>query len=574
MSDEEAELLDNFFTPKSHGEVRLEHYDASKLIINWFDTYPLSSRILEINDHRDKTWASSFIRLYEEYVKNRTEAQLAKKLAEENEYLRNQVALFKRKEFGASSEQFTSPPIEVEDTATNNAAVNLSTADLANQDKKLRLVSSNAGRKPLPDYLPRERVEYKLPIEKQICECCSGKLREIGEEVTEQLTLVPAYYKVIQHVRQKYVCRSCDKFVTAEGNKQLITGSSHASPELLADIAAKKYYYGLPFYRLENIAKQSGIPLSRTNMANWMNRLAERNLLCIYELLKSEIRNQEIIHADETSFQVLKEPGRPPQSTSYMWLYRSANTSSKQVVIFEYQPTRSREHPLSFLTGDYNNKFNGYLLTDGYAGYNKLPNVIRVGCMAHLRRKFDEALKILPAGADGSHAQQAMGMIGELYAIEANIKDQPDAFKYAARQSQSLPVLHKLKLWLDERYPNVLSKNPLGRAIRYAVEQWDYVYSYILDGRLAIDNNIAEREIKAFVIGRKNWLFSDSVDGAKANAIMYSLVQTALANGLDPYKYLLHVFTQLPHIKNSKELESLLPWSLQFEEGEVLRIAA
>lgn len=572
MSECELEMLRVLFNPITHGEVRIEKDEKNnQLIVNWYDEGFSSYSHMNMETRNEIYSAQTFLRLHKDFV---VLADRSKTLEQENEHLKNQVALFKHKEFGASSEQFTSHPIKVEGAATDSVAVSLSAADLANQDKKPRLVSSNAGRKPLPDYLPRERVEYKLPLEKQICECCSGKLREIGEEVTEQLTLVPAYYKVVQHVRQKYVCRLCDKFVTAEGNKQLITGSSYASPELLADVAAKKYYYGLPFYRLEKIAKQSGIPLSRTNMANWMNRLSECNLLCIYELLKSEMRDQDIIHADETSFQVLKEPGQPPQSTSYMWLYRSANTSSKQVVVFEYQPTRSREHPLNFLTGDYDNKFNGYLLTDGYAGYNKLPNVTRVGCMAHLRRKFDEALKILPAGADGSHAQQAMEMISELYAIEANIKDQPDTFKYAARKSQSLPVLYKLKLWLDERYPNVLSKNPLGRAIRYAVKQWDYVYRYILDGRLAIDNNIAEREIKAFVIGRKNWLFADSVDGANANAVMYSLVQTALANRLDPHKYLLHVFQQLPYIKNSNDVESLLPWNVKFTDTENLRIAA
>ena len=572
ISDEEADYLDSIFNPQFHGEVRVEKDEENnQLIVNWYDEGFSSYSHLNMKTQNEIYSAQTFLRLHTDFI---VLADKSKALEQENEYLKSQVALFKHKEFGTSSEQVTSPPIEVEDTATDSVAVSLSPADLANQDKKPRLVSSNAGRKPLPDDLPHERVEYKLPPEKQFCECCSGKLREIGEEITEQLTLVPAYYKVVQHVRQKYVCRHCDKFVTAEGNKQLIPGSNFASPELLADIAAKKYYYGLPFYRLENIAKQSGIPLSRTTMANLMIRLSSDSLLCIYELLKSEIRDQDIIHADETTFQVLKEPGRPPQSTSYMWLYRSAGRASKPVVIFEYQPTRSREHPLIFLTGDYDNKFNGYLLTDGYAGYNKLPNVTRVGCMAHLRRKFDEALKILPAGADGSHAQQAMEMIGELYAIEANIKDQPDAFKYAARQSLSLPVLHKLKLWLDERYPNVLSKNPLGRAIRYAVEQWDYVYRYILDGRLAIDNNIAEREIKAFVIGRKNWLFADSVDGANANAVMYSLVQTALANGLDPHKYLLHVLQQLPYIKNSKELETLLPWNVQFKESESLKIAA
>jgi hypothetical protein len=255
-------------------------------------------------------------------------------------------------------------------------------------------------------------------------------------------------------------------------------------------------------------------------------------------------------------------------------LYCSAAKANKPVVIFEYQATRSGSHPVKFLTGDDNDRFRGYLSTDGYSGYNNIAGVTRVGCMAHVRRKFDEAIKILPDGTENSYAHQAMKMIGKLYTIERKLSDHPPKHKYHVRQAESLPILSELKLWLDKLHLDVTPKSLLGKAIGYARSQWSYVSRYVDDGRLAIDNNIAEREIKAFVIGRKNWLFADSTDGAEANAVMYSLVQTAVANGLEPYKYLRHVFERLPYMKNSKDVESLLPWNVQFEETDSLKIAA
>ncbi len=571
MSDEEAEILDRLFNPKTHGEVRVEKDERNnQLIVNWYDEGFSSYSHMNMETRNEIYSAQTFLRLHKDFV---VLADRSKTLEQENEYLKNQLALFKHKEFGASSEQFTSPPIEVGNATNDSVEVSISAADLANHDKKPRLVSSNAGRKPLPAHLPRERVEYKLPPEKQVCECCAGKLHEFGEEMTERLTVIPAQYKVIQHVRQKYVCRNCDKFTVAEGSKSLIPGSSYSSPEFLADVAVKRYQFGLPYYRQETIFNHAGLPFNRTTLANLMIGCVDK-LQPLYALLKSELRNQDIIHADETSFQVLKETNRLPQSNSYAWMYCSAANANKPVVIFEYQATRSGSHPVKFLTGDHNNRFEGYLLTDGYSGYNNIAGVTRVGCMAHVRRKFDEALKILPIGTENSHAHQAMRLIGSLYAIERKISDQPPEVRYKIRQAESLPILHEMKQWLDKLYPDVLPKSLLGKAINYALSQWHYVSKYVEDGRLAIDNNIAEREIKAFVIGRKNWLFADSTDGAEANTVMYSLVQTAIANGIEPYKYLCHVFEHMPYMRNSKDVESLLPWNVRFAENENLRIAA
>lgn len=570
MSDEEAELLQNLFNPIHHGEVRVEFDKAkNRYIVNWYDTQFSSYSFIEMKTHQEKVNANAFIKLHKD---RENLVGKFKKLESENEYLKHQLALAKHKQFGISSEQSITTPT-LEEAPVDNATANISSLDLTNQDKKTRLVSSNAGRKPLPAHLPRERIEYKLSPEKQVCECCDGKLHEFGEEMTERLTLIPAQYKVIQHVRQKYVCRTCDKFTVAEGPKSLIPGSSYSSPEFLADVAVKRYQFGLPYYRQETIFNHAGLPFNRTTLANLMIGCVDK-LQPLYAVLKSELRNQDIVHADETSFQVLKEENRTPQSNSYAWLYRSAANANKPIVIFEYQATRSGNHPVRFLTGDDNDRFSGYLSTDGYSGYNNICGVTRVGCMAHVRRKFDEALKILPTGTENSYAHQAMRSIGSLYAIERKISDQPPEVKYKIRQAESLPILHEMKQWLDKLYPDVVPKSLLGKAINYALSQWSFVSKYVEDGRLAIDNNIAEREIKAFVIGRKNWLFADSTDGAEANAVMYSLVQTAIANGIEPYKYLCHVFERMPYMKNSRDVESLLPWNVKFTEKESLRIAA
>lgn len=577
MSDEEAEFLDSVFNTKVHGEVRIEKDKTSnQLTINWFDNYPLSFSVFSIETYADKAWASSLSRLHEEYVKNKHAADNAQKLAHENQYLKEQIASLNRKIFGTSSEQSAPSQIEIDQSdlvITDNDQVNSAAQASDKQSGKLKLVVSNAGRKKLPPHLTRERIEYKLPLDKQFCECCAGKLQEFGEEVIERLTVIPAQYKVIQHAKRKYICRKCHRFTMAEAPKSLIPRSSYGSPEILADIVVKRFQHGLPYYRQEAIFNQAGLPFNRTTLANLVVGCA-KEMTALYESLKYDLRNQKVIHADETSFQVLKEAGRSPQSNSYLWLFRSGCNATNQVVLYEYQPTRSGTHPVKFLTEDEKNCFKGYLLTDGYAGYNNIPGVIRVGCMAHVRRKFEEAFKALPAGGGGSHAQHAIKMIGKLYAIERKSTDQPPKIKYQVRQAESLPILHEMKLWLDKLYPDVVPRSLLGKAIGYAIGQWDYVSRYIDDGRLSIDNNIAEREIKAFVIGRKNWLFADSVEGAEANAVMYSLVQTAKANGLDPYKYLYHVFERMPYMQNSQEVQSLLPWNVKITDEESIKLAA
>lgn len=486
-----------------------------------------------------------------------TEVEVAR-LQEENTRLRQQI-------FGTSSEKST----ELE-----NVTPTTEVPEQGNSPAKTPKPHARAGgRKPLPADLPREDVIHKLEAAERVCSCCDGLIHPIGEEVTEQLTVIPAKFKVLRHVRTKYVCRSCGKFTTAPGAKPIIEKSSYASADFLAHIATQKYQFGLPFYRQETIFANSGFSFNRTTLANLMIGCSDR-LTALYECLRENLIDQHVIQADETTVQVLKEKDRTPQSKSQLWLFRSSAEAIRQIVLFDYQTSRGGEHPKRFLGHYDRHAFKGYLQVDGYAGYNKIPDVIRVACMAHIRRKFAAVIKSLPRNAASSPAHEVIDLIAKLYAIEKRLKGLDHRIRYKTRQRESVPILESIKKWLDDMMPKVTPGSSLGKAIGYALSQWGFMLRYVEDGELSIDNNIAEREIKAVVIGRKNWLFADSPEGMRANAVMYSLVQTAKANGIDPFVYLRYVIDKMPTLKSSKEVECLLPWNMPPADAAECKLAA
>lgn len=269
---------------------------------------------------------------------------------------------------------------------------------------------------------------------------------------------------------------------------------------------------------------------------------------------------QPILHADETTLQVLQEPGRRAETQSYMWLYRTGR-DGPPIVLYDYQETRGGHHPRDFLTG-----FGGYLHVDGYSGYHKVAGVTLVGCWAHARRKFDEALKALPDGKQTAAvaAREGLEFCNRLFAIERQIRDAPPEERLKVRTEQSRPLLDEFWAWLRTHRPRVLPKSTLGKAIAYCLEQREKLAAFLQDGRLELDNNRSERSIKPFVIGRKNWLFSNTPRGARASATIYSIIETAKENGLNPFAYLTWLFEELPQIpelKDPEALDRLLPWS-------------
>jgi transposase len=421
------------------------------------------------------------------------------------------------------------------------------------------------GRKPLPANLPRQRVEYDLADDQKVCPCCSHQMHRMGELVTEQLH-IEVKATVLQNARAKYACRNCDRtdistpVIIAPMPAQPLPGSI-ATASTLAFALVHKYVDGTPLYRLAQAFERAGVPVSRGALGHWVIGSSERHLVRIYDALKERLRSQTVIHGDETTVQVLKEEGRKATDASYIWAYRSGQDSIEPIVLFDYQPGRGQVHPQTFL-GDY----RGILMSDGYQAWRTLKGATHVGCMAHARRRFVNAFK---AGKKQSGLPaQALKLLDQLYRIERQVRDEkPDDGETLAdyirrcRRKHSVPVLNGLKEWLDKMAPKVVPDTKLGDAISYTLNQWEYLTRYTEDGRMPIDNNLLERDIRVFATGRKSWLFCDTVDGAKASAVIYSLMLTCRACGVEPFAWLRHVFTELPQRPDGADINDLLPFN-------------
>ena len=414
-------------------------------------------------------------------------------------------------------------------------------------------------RKPLPADLPRIEVIHELPEHELTCTCGCRK-HTIGEEVSEQLEIVPMQIRVIKHIRKVYGCRGCETApVTADKPAQLIE-KSMASPSVLAMLLTTKYVDGLPLHRFEKVLSRHGIDISRQTLARWVIQCGE-HLQPLLNLMRDRLLESRVIHCDETRVQVLKEPDREATSQSWMWV-QTGGPPGKPVILFDYSTSRAQEVPSRLLES-----YCGYLMTDDYAGYNAVavqPGIERMGCWAHARRKFVEAQKVQPKGKTG-RADIALNLINKLYGIERDLKDASDEQRHQGRQQDSLPILAQLHGWLEKTQPQVTAQNALGKAVGYLASNWNKLKRYVEAGHLPIDNNPAERAIRPFVIGRKAWLFSDTPKGAVASAQIYSLVETAKANSQEPYAWLRHVLERLPHAQSVADYEALLPWNCSRE---------
>ncbi|WP_273125645.1 IS66 family transposase [Bacillus weihaiensis] len=478
-------------------------------------------------------------------------------------WLQEQLRLHQSKRFGVSSEKGI--PGQLKQTLFNEVEkeANLELPEPTVETITYRRKKKRGQRQMMLENLPEETIEYRLSDEEQVCSCCGGNLHEMSTEVRQELKYIPAEVKVVKHVRHVYSCRHCEQeaietpIQTASMPKPVISGSL-ASPSMLAHIMSQKYVEGLPIYRQEKHLHRLGLTLSRQTMANWMVYGADRWLSKLYRRMHQLLVKLDIICADETTLQVLKEPGRSASSKSYLWLYRTGVEGSP-IILYDYQETRAGENPMNFLR-----EFKGYLQVDGYAGYHKVENVTLVGCWAHARRGFTDVLKSLPANSiKPVAATEGLQFCNQLFAIERKLKELVPEERYKQRLEQSKPIIDSFLSWLKIQEQNVLPKSGLGKAITYCLNQWDKLVAFLEDGRLEIDNNRSERAIKPVVIGRKAWLFSNTPNGARASAVIYSIVETAIANGLNPYYYLRYLFEQIPNIDltDSENLDRLLPWS-------------
>lgn len=360
---------------------------------------------------------------------------------------------------------------------------------------------------------------------------------------------------MLRHVRIKYACRACEEGVQIAAMPPQPLPKSNASPGLLAYIATAKYQDALPLYRQEQVFKRLGLELPRNTLARWMVDMGTL-LAPLTERMRVHLHGAELIHMDETTVQVNIEPGRSASSTSYMWVQRGGPPGG-EVVLFDYDPSRSGQVPRRLLDG-----YGGILLTDGYEGYAQVVRdntLTHAGCWAHARRKFVEAQKAQPKGKTGK-ADRALSTIAKLYRIEREAQGLPSAERQQHRVRYSQPVIDDLRQWLERSIEQVPPKSAIGKAVHYLNSQWHRLTRFLDDGRIPLHNNPAENAIRPFVVGRKNWLFSQTPRGAHASAAIYSVIETAKINGLEPYAYLLAVLKNLPAAGTDEAIDRLLPW--------------
>ena len=467
--------------------------------------------------------------------------------------LQEQLNLALARRYAASSEKISPDQYRLFDEAETDNEAPLEDDDVIIEKHSRK----KGGRRKLPEPLPRVEVVHELNADECICPHDGAVLNEIGEVTSEQLDIIPARIQVIRHIRKQYACKCGQCIKTAALPKQPIP-KSMASPGLLAHITVSKYQDALPLYRQETILRRIGVDIPRATLANWM---IHTGILIqpLINLMRDQMLDYDIIQMDETPVQVLKEPDKRAQSKSYIWLQRGGPPNNP-VVLYDYDPGRGAGVPKRLLEG-----FKGYLQTDGYDGYNAVVaanDLVHVGCMAHARRRFSDAVKAQGRNKKRGKAHRGLTLINKLYRIERQARKLTAQERYTRRQKRSKPILDEIRKWLNDALPQIAPSSATGNALGYLHNEWDHLTRYLDDGRLEIDNNGAENAIRPFVLGRKNWLFSTSVKGVKSSANLYSLIETAKANGLEPYAYLRRVFTELPKADTVEAIEALLPGNL------------
>lgn len=475
--------------------------------------------------------------------------------------LLEELRLMRYQRYGASSEQSPAQASLFDEADVLAGAEETAGPESAVSTTPAAPVKARGKRLPLPADLPREEIVHELTAEERQCECGEEKVR-IGEDVSEQIDIIPMRVRVLKHIRPRCVCPRCQAApVTAAMPPQPVP-KSNAGVGTLALLLTAKYVDGIPLHRFEKVCARHGFEASRNTLARWVIACSEL-MIPLHNLMRDHLLSQHILHMDETPVQVLKEAERAAQSRSYMWV-QSGGPPGQSVVLFDYDASRSGSVPARLLEG-----YRGHLMTDGYEGYNAVVarnGLTHLACWAHARRKFVEAQKAQPKGKTGS-ADVAVKMIGKLYGVERDIGAIADiALRQSTRAERSVPIIAEMRAWLDKQLPRVPPTSKLGEALAYLEKYWPKLVRYLERGDLPIDNNRAENAIRPFVIGRKNWLFSDTSAGAHASARMYSVIETAKTNGHEPYAYLRRILRDLPAAKTVEDIDALLPWHLDANE--------
>jgi len=485
---------------------------------------------------------------------NSTQKEGIKQLQEKIDYLL-------RQQFASKSEKFNSnqPSLFEEYEEKIEAEVD--------EEVQIEFTRKKGGRSSPSKDLPRVRVEHDISEEEKLCSC-GDKMHRIKEVISEQYDIVPAKFQIIQNVRYMYGCRCGAAPVTAP-LAPFILPQTQVTASFLATVAVQKFEDALPLYRQAKIFKNRfGVPFSDTTLSNWMIKASDK-LKPFMQRLKERLLDNDYIQADETTLQVIKAHKIKPTKKSYIWM--GVGMDKYKVITMHYANNRSATVASTLFKN-----FSGYLQTDGYAGYNSVvqtEGMIHLACWAHARRKFADIIKSGVCDVKSkAYAQEAITLIQKLYKIEKEIKDDPPKEKQRIRKEKSKPIIDMIRVWLDTNFFKAQELDgAIAKAFVYLNNQFIKLTVYLEDGRLNIDNNGAENHIRPLVLGRKNWLFATSVKGAEAIATWYSIIETAKANGLEPYHYLKYLLTELPYCqRKGRDIESLLPWNV--EDGSVVKL--
>ena len=489
-------------------------------------------------------------------------------LTQERDNLKEEVDLLRKKLFGTSSEKrvldipgqlnfFNEAELEQDPALAQMEELEASSSEKTPKKRKARATDAERFKG-----IPVEKEYLDLSEKEKNCPVCGTALKQIGEEfVRRELVFIPARLKVREYYSRNYECPQCSQHGIPvikkgkDGRPHMLYGMACAGT--VAWVMYQKFCNALPYFRQEKDWKQYGASITRKTMANWVIQNSEAFFLPMYEYFQRKLLEREFAMADETPLQVLHEPGRRAQTQSYMWLFRSGEDGLPPIILYKYSETRAGENAVDFLSG-----FKGYLMCDGYSGYNKVPDAKRTACWAHIRRYLTDAI---PKGKALDYTQpsvQGVMYVNQLFHLEDIIKAKHTSFDAIkkARLEKEKPVVEGFLSWLDQQAP--VRGSRMDKAVTYIQNRRSYLTTYLEDGRCSFSNNLSENAIRPFTVGRKNWLFCDTPNGAQASALVYSMVEIAKANGVNVYHYLTYLLEKMPSDRMSdEELELLAPWN-------------
>jgi transposase/uncharacterized coiled-coil protein SlyX len=496
----------------------------------------------------------------------KTKEELLTLLAEKDSHINQQsqqidalseiVRILKYRQFGRKSESIPAEQFSI----FNEAELPKKITDIEQADEQIHIAAytrtKSVGRKPLPENLPREQCIHDLSESEKKC-ACGHALTHIKDEKSEQLEIVPAKVYVIQHIRKKYACRKCEETIKTAPMPAQPIPRSIAAPGLLSHILVSKFQDHLPLHRQEKMFRRIGVDIPRSTLSLWVIRVAEL-MKRMMELNHQRILSYDVAYSDETIVQVLKDPNKSVNSKKYMWVF-AGGPPDKFAFYYHYHHSRAHDVAVNFFA-----KYKGYIHCDGYQAYDavaeKSANITLAGCMYHARRKFFEITKIVKSTDGVSH--EVLKYIALLSKIEEESKLFSIDGRYQYRIEKAKPILDELHAYLTTMHPRIPPKSPLGQAVSYTLNQWTKLNNYLLDGRLENNNNRMERAIKPFAIGRKGWLFADSVAGAEAAATIFSFVETCKYHNVEPYDWFRYALARIPLCKTDEELEALMPFNV------------